>query len=101
MCAAMGYEKAEERGTNGLFTQAVVEALSASREVPYNHANHRQYLHHLQSYVFDRVAEASKEKQHPFLYMPWVVESFPVRQSAVGMRYSVWCASLQVARRRQ
>jgi hypothetical protein len=33
----------------------------------------------LQSYVFDRVSEESGEKQHPFLHLPWVVESFALR----------------------
>ena len=79
MCAAMGYEKAVQRQNNGLFTQAVVEALTATKDVPFNHSNHRQYIHHLQSYVFDRVASASQEEQHPFLHLPWVVESFPLR----------------------
>jgi hypothetical protein len=79
MCAAMGYEMAEEVGTNGLFTAALVEALSAGKDVPHNHVNHRLYVHHLQSHVFDRVMEQSQDKQHPFLHLPWVMESFPVR----------------------
>jgi WD40 repeat protein len=80
MCASMGYETATEDNKNGLFTRAFTEALTATKDVPFNHANHRQYIHHLQSYVFDKVAEESKEKQHPFLHLPWVVQSFPLRQ---------------------
>jgi hypothetical protein len=38
------------------------------------------YVHHLQSYVFDEVKEESNDRQHPFLNLPWVVESFPVVQ---------------------
>ena len=80
MCAAMGNEKALERGENGLFTKAVVEALTANKDVPYNHVNQRQYIHHLQAFVFDKVAQDSNEEQHPFLHLPWVVESFPLRK---------------------
>jgi hypothetical protein len=29
--------------------------------------------------VFDRVTAESQEKQHPFLHLPWVVESFALR----------------------
>jgi WD40 repeat protein len=79
MCAAMGNETAAERKNNGLFTEAIVAALTASKDVPYNRVNHRQYIHHLQAYVFDTVSVASQEKQHPFLHLPWVVESFPLR----------------------
>jgi hypothetical protein len=80
MCASMGYETATENSHNGLFTKWFTDALTATKAVPFNHANHRQYIHHLQSYVFDKVAEESKEKQHPFLHLPWVVQSFPLRQ---------------------
>jgi WD40 repeat protein len=78
MCAAMGNEKAQERDGNGLFTRALVEALTA-RDAPYNRANHRQYVHHLQGYVFDKVMADSDDKQHPFLHLPWVVQSFALR----------------------
>jgi WD40 repeat protein len=84
MCAAMGYETAAERNGNGLFTRSLVDALKASKGVPFNRINGRQYVHHLQSYVFDRVTEESQEKQHPFLHLPWVVESFAVRQVQAG-----------------
>ena len=80
MCAAMGNEAAIERKKNGLFTAAVVEALEAQQDVPFNRANHRQYILHLETYVADRVSEESQDKQHPFLHLPWVVQSFPLRQ---------------------
>jgi hypothetical protein len=78
MCAAMGYEKAAERAGNGLLTKALVEALTET-DVPFSRKNRQQYIHHLQAHVFDSVAAESKEKQHPFLYLPWFMESFPVR----------------------
>ena len=46
----------------------------------FNHVNQHQYIHHLQAFVFDKVAQDSKEEQHPFLHLPWVVESFPLRK---------------------
>ena len=36
LCAAMSHEKALERGGNGLFTRAVVQALNRAEGVPYN-----------------------------------------------------------------
>jgi hypothetical protein len=82
MCAAMGYERSEERDGNGLFTRALIQALSDS-DVPHNKINHKQYIHHLQTFVFDRVSEESQEKQHPFLHMPWTMESFALRKLSV------------------
>jgi hypothetical protein len=77
MCAAMGYERSEEREGNGLFTRAFMKALS-EKDVPH-HKNGKQYIHHLQTYVFNRVTEES-EKQHPFLHLPWTMESFALRK---------------------
>jgi uncharacterized caspase-like protein len=79
MCAAMGNEKAQEKGGHGLFTQALLEALARGPGVPRNPFDHQVYVHHLQSYVFDHVSQRSGEQQHPFLSLPWVVTSFPVR----------------------
>jgi WD40 repeat protein len=76
MCAAMGHEKAEGVAGFGLFTKALIEALEKG---PTNPFNQRQYVHHLQSYVFDQVSHHSKDRQHPFLNLPWVVESFVIR----------------------
>jgi uncharacterized caspase-like protein len=75
-CAAMAHEKALEKSGNGLFTRAVGEALQSARGHP---RTGRLYLHHLHSYVFDRVSDESEDRQHPFLSLPWIVESFPVR----------------------
>ncbi len=78
MCAAMGHEKAGERKGNGLFTSAVIKALGNAPGVHLNPFNHQLYVHHLQSYVFDMVSELSHGEQHPFLCLPWIVESFPL-----------------------
>ena len=78
LCAAMAHEKALEIGGNGLFTKAVVDGLNRGDGVPFNTFNRTMYIHHLHSYVFDRVSHLSGERQHPFLSLPWVVESFPV-----------------------
>ena len=79
MCAAMVHEKAEGVDGHGLFTRALLEALEAKPGVPRNRRNQRVYVHHLQSYVFDEVSDRSQDRQHPFLSLPWVVESFVVR----------------------
>lgn len=81
MCAAMSHEKAEGQGGHGLFTQALLEALEKKPgvPVPFNRHNQRVYVHHLQAYVFDEVSKRSEERQHPFLSLPWVVESFVIR----------------------
>jgi hypothetical protein len=79
-CAAMGTEYAQEAKGNGLFTKALIEALSRSERVPYNYGDGRQYVHHLHAYVFDEVQRLSQDQQHPFLNLPWVTPSFPVRR---------------------
>ncbi len=79
LCAAMGHEKAIEAKGNGLFTKAVLEALERGPNVPRNPFNQQVYVHHLHAYVFDQVSHQSEDRQHPFLSMPWVVESFPLR----------------------
>ena len=79
LCAAMANEKAEGKGGHGLFTQAVLEALEKKPGVPYNRHNQRVYVHHLQTYLFDEVSLRSEDRQHPFLSLPWSVESFAVR----------------------
>jgi uncharacterized caspase-like protein len=79
MCAAMGHEKAQEKDGHGLFTKAVLEVLELAPGVHKHPVNQRVYVHHLQSYVFDHVSARSGDRQHPFLSLPWVVESFPLR----------------------
>jgi hypothetical protein len=76
----MGYEEAQEKDGHGLFTRAVIEALGRSDRVPYNYRDGRQYVHHLGAFVLDDVQAASHDAQHPFLALPYVTESFPVRQ---------------------
>jgi WD40 repeat protein len=80
LCAAMRYERSEERTGTGLFTKALVEGLSATRDVPYNAVTGRQTVRHLHTFVEDRVSVESGDRQHPFLHMPWTMESFPLRQ---------------------
>jgi hypothetical protein len=58
--------------------------LTETKDVPFNPVNRKQYIHHLQSYVFDHVMAESKDSQHPFMYVPWLVESFPLRQVKEG-----------------
>jgi len=82
LCAAMGHEKALEKDGNGLFTRAVVDGLNRGEGVPYNTSSRLFYVHHLHTYVFDRVSDLSGGRQHPFLSLPWVVESFPVAKFA-------------------
>jgi WD40 repeat protein len=80
LCAAMGAEEAQEKDGHGLFTQAVLAALGDGDDVPYNHHDRRQYVHHLSAFVQDEVKDRSNDAQHPFLALPYVTESFPVRQ---------------------
>jgi hypothetical protein len=80
LCAAMAHEKAIETKGHGLFTQAILEALAHAEGVPFNRDNRRLYVHHLHSYVFDEVMRRSGDRQHPFLSLPWIVESFPLAE---------------------
>jgi WD40 repeat protein len=80
LCAAMGSEEAQEKDGHGLFSKAVIEALGRADRVPFNYRDGRQYVHHLGSFVFDEVKVASHDEQHPFLTMPYVTESFPLRR---------------------
>jgi WD40 repeat protein len=79
LCAAMGHEKAEGKDGHGLFTRAVLDVLEKKPGVPYNRYNQRIYVNHLYTYVLDEVRALSQNRQHPFLSLPWVVESFVVR----------------------
>jgi hypothetical protein len=78
MAACMGHEKALEdaKQKHGLFTLALIEGLSGKASA--NKRNGLVYVHQLHSYVFERVAELSADRQHPFLSLPWTVESFPL-----------------------
>jgi WD40 repeat protein len=79
LCAAMAHEKAEGTGGHGLFTRAVLDVLEKKPGVSYSHRDQRVYVTHLYSYVLDEVRARSKERQHPFLLLPPIVESFVVR----------------------
>jgi uncharacterized caspase-like protein len=76
LCAAMGHEKAAEKAGNGLFTRALLETLEKAKG---HSRTGRLFVHHLHSNIYDRVSEESDDRQHPFLSLPWVVESFAVR----------------------
>ncbi len=81
LAAALGNEEALEPrgGKNGLFTQALLRTLQEKGSVLYNRFDGRQYVHHLHTAVLDQVQHDSEDKQHPFLSLPWTIESFPVR----------------------
>jgi uncharacterized caspase-like protein len=80
LCAAMGAEEAQEKNGNGLFSAAVIKGLGNEDGVPFNRHDRRQYVHHLGAFVQDEVRETSRDEQHPFLTMPYVTESFPIRR---------------------
>jgi uncharacterized caspase-like protein len=82
LCAAMGSEEAQEEKGHGLFSKAVIDALGTADGVPFNRHDRRQYVHHLGAFGQDEVKEWSHDEQHPFLTMPYVTESFPIRQLA-------------------
>jgi WD40 repeat protein len=83
LCAAMGEEYAQEANGNGLFTRALVDALKGA-DVPYNHRDHRQYVHDLYKFVLEEVQADSDDQQHPFLNLPWVTRPFAVRRVPGG-----------------
>jgi uncharacterized caspase-like protein len=81
-CAAMGYEEAQEKDGHGLFTRAVIEALSRADGVPYDHRDGRQYDRNLAAFVQEQVVAASHDTQHPFLMLTYVAEPIAIRQVA-------------------
>ncbi|MGL4555618.1 MAG: caspase family protein, partial [Gemmataceae bacterium] len=76
LSAAMGHEKALEASGRGLFSRRLEEALAGKPGVGRNPSDKCVYLHHAFTHVFDNVKEDSDDKQHPFLSLPWTVESF-------------------------
>ncbi len=80
LCAALGHEKAEESTGHGLFTLAVVEALRQEKGVPFHPVNRQLYVHHLYSYVADRVSILSSDRQHPYYLPPALVPPFALAQ---------------------
>lgn len=76
LTAARGAETARERNGHGLFTGAIVKALSNGQGVRLR--NQVLYVHNLWTYVLDDVAEASEGNQHPYLRMSELVMPFAV-----------------------
>jgi hypothetical protein len=79
LSASMGRQKAQERDGNGLFTLAIKEALEGRPKVPHSDDG-RLFVHHLNTYVIDRVSELSHHEQTPFLRPPDGVPPFAIRQ---------------------
>jgi WD40 repeat protein/uncharacterized caspase-like protein len=77
MCATTGEEEAHESPEHkrGMFTQALLEGMAGKANKSKDGA---VYLHELQSYVTNRVVALSKSRQHPVIYSPDAVRSFPV-----------------------
>jgi serine/threonine protein kinase len=77
MAAATGHEMALEDSKlkHGRFTLALIEGLSGKARASKGGV---LSLHHLYSYVLDRVGDLSEGKQHPFLAVPWTVGPFPL-----------------------
>jgi WD40 repeat protein len=78
MAAAMGKEYALEKNGRGFFSRAVEEGINRDKRVPYNFRDKHVYVHHLFSYVSDRVAELSEDAQHPSLNLPSTIQPFPI-----------------------
>jgi uncharacterized caspase-like protein len=76
MCAAMGREFSRESRQlgHGYFTQAIVEGMHGKA----NQTDGAVYLHHLDTYVTDRVKEISGGLQHPVTAKPTTIRSFPL-----------------------
>jgi uncharacterized caspase-like protein len=66
ICAARPSQVALEAQGQGFFTQSVVGGLRGKAP----QRNGRVFLHHLQSYVIDAVAELSEDRQHPVAVVP-------------------------------
>jgi WD40 repeat protein len=79
LCAARPSEFALEKG-QGFFTQALISGLAGLDGCPQR--NGRVFVHHLQSHVVDRVADLSKEKQHPVAIVPPWMRPFALSQPA-------------------
>jgi len=85
LAAAMGHEKALDRpgDKNSLFTQALLSSLDRTqKDGLYNRLDGRQYVHQLFTEVLNQVQKESKDRQHPFLSLPWTIESIPLRRVA-------------------
>jgi hypothetical protein len=83
LAAAMGEEYTREGAKHSLFTQALLDGLTR-RDVPYNHRDHRQYIHDLHKFVLEEVQAASKDEQHPVLSLPETTRPFALRRVPEG-----------------
>jgi uncharacterized caspase-like protein len=61
--ACLGKEEAGAADGHGFFSRALVEGLQG--KAARNPRDSCVYLHHLEQYVIDRVAELSRDEQHP------------------------------------
>jgi uncharacterized caspase-like protein len=77
LSACMGKQTAKEQDGNGLFTLAIREALQGHPKV-HPSDDGRLFVHHLNTYVVDRVGELSGYEQTPFLRPPYVVQTFVI-----------------------
>jgi len=77
LCSSTGREFSLESAKigHGYFTQAIIEGLNGKGPKT---ADGAVYLHHLDSYVTDRVKELSEGRQHPVTSKPSSVRSFPL-----------------------
>jgi hypothetical protein len=75
MCAAMGHEESREDATaqHGYFTLALIEGLSGKADYS---GDGMVGLSELQLYVERRVAQLSRDSQHPVTARPSSVRSF-------------------------
>jgi len=76
MCAATGREEAGEDKMlgHGYFAHAVIQGLSDKMNT--SKKDGQVYLHHLDSYVYEKVVELSRDEQHPVVGRPTSVRTF-------------------------
>jgi uncharacterized caspase-like protein len=76
MCSAMGKEVAMENAKvgHGFFTKALEEGLMGQAKS----ADGLVYLRQLDAFVYDRVKELSRDRQHPVITRPPSIRSFPL-----------------------
>ena len=78
MCAARPSQVALEAQGKGFFTQSLVGGLRGKAP----QRNGRVFLHHLQSYVIDAVADLSEDRQHPVAVVPPWMPPFALSKPA-------------------
>jgi hypothetical protein len=83
LSAAMSHETAGETAEQGHFTAALLKALAAGPDVPFDPHEKRVYVHHLYAVAFSEVRRATNGKQNPFLNMPWTMSPLAVREVPV------------------